>query len=148
MTLKLHVRAATVGSTTIRLSLRTPVGAPLPASLRTRDGAPLPGRPVTITVQATHFGTLALVIIGAALGVFVITSARRAFTRGGGEQPAPDDDGAAPDDDGQAPGGAEAADPPGVAERADNVVTDRADVKHPPEDPDEYASAPGRTDRR
>jgi len=128
-TLKLHVRAATVGSTTIQLSLRTP------------DGAPLPGRPVALTVQATHFGTLALVIIGAALGVFVLTSARRAIARGRGEQPGPG--GGEP-----ASGGADTPDPPGLAERADNVVTDRADDKHPPEDPDEYASAPGRTDRR
>ncbi|HMI24070.1 MAG TPA: DUF6049 family protein, partial [Streptosporangiaceae bacterium] len=128
VTLKLHVRAATIGSTTIQLSLRTP------------EGAPLPGRPVALTVQATHFGTLALVIIGAALGVFAVTSARRAFTRGRGE-PGPDADGPVPD-------GADAPDRPDAAERADNVVTDRADAKHPPEDPDEYASAPGRTDRR
>ncbi len=129
VTLKLHVRAATVGSTTIGLSLLTP------------GGAPLPGRPVALTVQATHFGTLALVIIGAALGVFAITSARRALTRGRGEQPEPDADGTGPD-------GADPPDRPGVAGRADTVVTDRADDKHPPEDPDEYASAPGRTDRR
>jgi hypothetical protein len=129
VTLKLHVRAATVGSTTIQLSLRTP------------EGAPLPGRPVALTVQATHFGTLALVIIGAALAVFAVTSARRALTRGRGEQPGPDADGPAPD-------GADTPDQPDGAERADNVVTDRADDKHPPEDPDEYASAPGRTDRR
>ena len=129
VTLKLHVRAATVGSTTIQLSLRTP------------EGVPLPGRPVALTVQATHFGTLALVIIGAALGVFAVTSARRALTRGRGEQPGPDADGPAPD-------GADTPDRPGGAERADNVVIDRADDKHPPEDPDEYASAPGRTDRR
>lgn len=130
MTLKLHVRAATVGSTTIQLSLLTPAGAPLP------------GRPVAMTVQATHFGTLALVIIGAALAVFVLTSARRAFRRGRGEQPGPGGGGPAADS------GADTRDPPGPAERADNVVTDRADAKHPPEDPDEYASAPGRTDRR
>jgi hypothetical protein len=129
VTLKLHVRAATVGSTTIGLSLLTP------------DRVPLPGRPVALTVQATHFGTLALVIIGAALGVFVITSARRAFTRGRGDQAGPGPDEPAAD-------GADNAVPPGAAERADNVGTDRADDKHPPEDPDEYASAPGRTDRR
>ena len=88
VTLKLHVRAATVGSTTIQLSLRTP------------DGARLPGRPVALTVQATHFGTLALAIIGAALAVFVVTSVRRAFTGGRGEQPAPDADGPDPGDAG------------------------------------------------
>jgi hypothetical protein len=139
VTLKLHVRAATVGSTTIRLSLRTP------------EGAPLPGRPVALTVQATHFGTLALVIIGTALGVFVLTSARRAFTRGRPDPPGPDinePDINEPDINEPDPDGADSPDPPGVAERADNVGTDRADDKHPPEDPDEYASAPGRTDRR
>ena len=142
VTLKLHVRAATVGSTTIQLSLRTPAGAPLP------------GRPVAMTVQATHFGTLALVIISAALGVFVLTSVRRAFTRGRGEQLAPGAGGPAADagepaaDAGGPAAGADTRDPPGLAERADNVVPDRTDAKHPPEDPDEYASAPGRTDRR
>jgi len=129
VTLKLHVRAATVGSTTIQLSLRTP------------EGAALPGRPVALTVQATHFGTLALVIIGVALAVFVLTSVRRALTRGRGDQPGPDADPEEPD-------GTETPDPPSVPGRADNVVTDRADDEHPPEDPDEYASAPGRTDRR
>ena len=154
VTLKLHVRAASVGSTTIQISLRTP------------GGAPLPGRPVALTVQATHFGTLALVIIGAALGVFAITSARRALTRGRGEQPGPEADGPAPDGPDAADpdaadpdaadpdaadpdaGGTDTPDRPGVVGRADNVVTDRADDQHPPEDPDEYASAPGRADRR
>ncbi len=92
-------------------------------------------------MQATHFGTLALVIIGAALAVFVLTSARRAFTRGRADPPGPGMDEPTPD-------GADSPDPPGAAERADNVGTDRADDNHPPEDPDEYASAPGRTDRR
>ena len=96
-----------------------------------------------LTVQATHFGTLALVIIGAALGVFVLTSIRRALTRGRGDQAG--SGGADPDG---ADNGADTPDPPAVTERADNVVTDRADDKHPPEDPDEYASAPGRTDSR
>ena len=59
-------------------------------------GTALPGRTVTLTVQATHFGTLALVIIGAALGVFMLASVRRAFTRGRGEQPGPERPGRAP----------------------------------------------------
>ena len=129
VTLKLHVRAGTVGSTTIQLSLRTP------------EGAPLPGHPVTLTVQATHFGTLALVIIGAALGVFVLTSVRRALRHGRGEAPAPASGGPDPGDS----GGPEST---SLAGGADSVVTDRADNEHPPEDPDEYASVPGRTDRR
>jgi hypothetical protein len=125
-TIKLHVRASAVGSTTIRLSLLS------------RAGTPLPGHSVTLTVQATHFGTLAIVIIGAALGVFMLASVRRAFTRGRGEQPGPET---------ASPGtGPASQEPPGQAERADNVVADQADDDPPAEDPDEYASTPGRTD--
>ncbi len=128
VTVRLHVRAATLGSTTIQLSLLTP------------EGVPLPGKPVSLTVQATHFGTLALAIICAALGVFVVASVRRAFRHGRGEAP--------PDSGGTDPGGTDGPESTGLAGRADNVVTDRADEKHQPEDPDEYASAPGRTDGR
>jgi hypothetical protein len=125
-TLKLHVRAAAVGSTTIRLSLES------------RAGKPLPGRSVVLTVQATHFGTLALVIIGAALGVFMLASVRRAFTRGRGDQPG--------HGTGTQSAGPASQEPPGQAEGADNVVADHADDDPPAEDPDEYASTPGRTD--
>ena len=125
-TIKLRVRASAVGSTTIRLSLLS------------RSGTPLPGHSVTLTVQATHFGTLAIVIIGAALGVFMLASVRRAFTRGRGEPPGPP-----ADSQGTGPASPE---PPGQAERADNVVADQADDDPPAEDPDEYASTPGRTD--
>jgi uncharacterized protein DUF6049 len=129
VTLKLHVRAAAVGSATIRLSLDTPAGAPLP------------GPPVSLTVQATHFGTLALVIISAALGVFVLTSVRRAIIRGPGDRPEPSAGGAEP-------GGADSPDQPGLAGGADNVVNDHGDDEERPEEPDEYASPPGRTERR
>lgn len=129
VTVRLHVRAAKLGSTTIQLSLLTP------------EGAPLPGKPVSLTVQATHFGTLALAIICVALGVFVVASVRRAFRHGRGEAPPPDSGG--PD-----PGGTDGPESTGLAGRADNVVPDRADEKHQPEDPDEYASSPGRTDGR
>jgi hypothetical protein len=128
VTVRLHVHAATLGSTTIQLSLLTP------------EGAPLPGKPVSLTVQATHFGTLALAIIGAALGVFVVASVRRAFRHGRGEAPPPDSGGPDPGDS----GGPEST---GLTGRADNVVTDHADEDPRPPDPDEYASAPGRTDR-
>ena len=154
VTLKLHVRAAAVGSTTMGLSLVTP------------EGAPLPGSPVSLTVQATHFGTLALVIISAALGVFVLTSIRRAFIREPGDPPRPGAGGAGPggagpgsedpgkEEPGGGPpggagrGGADSPDRPGLASGADNVVTDHGDDKDQPEDPDEYASPPGRTERR
>ena len=65
-----------MGSTTIQLALTAPGGARLPAA------------EVTLTVQATHFGTLALYIIGIALAVFLLASVRRALRRGRGDQPA------------------------------------------------------------
>jgi hypothetical protein len=119
-TLKLRVRAAGVGSTTIQLALTAPGGARLPAA------------EVTLTVQATHFGTLALYIIGIALAVFLLASVRRALRRGRGDQPAA--------------AGAGAPDVPGEPGEADNVGTNRSDDDPSAEDPDEYASAPGRTD--
>jgi hypothetical protein len=76
ITIKLAVSTAAVGSTTLRLSLVT------------KDGAPLPVTPVIMTVQATHYGTLALVIIAAALGVFMLTSAARGVRRGRAAQQA------------------------------------------------------------
>jgi hypothetical protein len=112
-----------VGSTTIQLALRAPGGARLPAA------------DVTLTVQATHFGTLALYIIGIALAVFLLASVRRALRRGRGDQSATAGDGA-PDVPGE----------PGGAGGADNVGTNRSDDDPSAEDPDEYASAPGRTD--
>lgn len=119
-TLKLRVRAAVVGSTTIQLALTAPGGARLPAA------------EVTLTVQATHFGTLALYIIGIALAVFLLASVRRALRRGRGDQ--------------SATAGAGAQDGPGEPGGADNVGANRSDDDPSAEDPDEYASAPGRTD--
>jgi hypothetical protein len=76
LTVKLNVSTAAVGSTTLRLSLLTP------------GGVPLHSPPVLMTIQATHYGTLALIIIAAALGVFMLTSATKAVRRGRGGQPA------------------------------------------------------------
>jgi hypothetical protein len=66
---KVAVAATTVGSSTLRLQLLTPQGVPFPAQ-------------ASMTVQATNYGTLALVIIAGALGVFVLTAAARAIRRG------------------------------------------------------------------
>ena len=66
---KVEITAANVGSTTLTLRLVTPQGAAFPAQ-------------TTVIIQATHYGTLAEVIIGAALAVFVLTSAARGFRRG------------------------------------------------------------------
>ncbi|HEY1618528.1 MAG TPA: DUF6049 family protein [Streptosporangiaceae bacterium] len=79
-TKKIRVRAADIGSTTIGLRLYSP------------DGTPLTSPGVTVTVQATHFGTFALIILVAALGVFMITSATRAARRGRATAETPDGD--------------------------------------------------------
>jgi hypothetical protein len=77
---KLRVDAGQVGSTTITLRLLSRAGKPLPASM-------------DVTVQATQFGNLAMIILAAALGLFVIASAVRAARRG---QPSPPDGSRAP----------------------------------------------------
>ncbi len=87
---KVEIAAATVGVAKLRLRLVTPEGAPFPAQ-------------ATVYIQATHYGTLALVIIGAALGVFVLTSVTRAVRR---RRKAPQEDSSGPDpgtDPGSAP---------------------------------------------
>ena len=64
------MKAAEAGSTTLTLWLTNP------------GGRPLPGTKARLTVEATHFGTMAIVIIGIALAVFVITAIGRAIRRG------------------------------------------------------------------
>jgi hypothetical protein len=130
-TLKFAVSSAAVGSTTLSLSLLTPAGVPLP------------GRPVTMTVQATHYGTLALVIIAAALGVFMLTSATRAVRRG---RSAP----AAPATAAGAPGQPAPPLEPAPPQKADNVESGHGEPRRAaqaPEDADEYVRTPGRADR-
>jgi hypothetical protein len=83
ITKKVKVKASSIGSTTVSLRLLAP------------DGQPLPGAPVNMTVQSTHLGNLTLVVLAAALAVFLIASASRAIRRGrasGGAAPrsAPD----------------------------------------------------------
>jgi hypothetical protein len=147
-TIKIPLRAAAAGSTTLTLRLATPGGRLLPVK-----AAPL-------TVQATHFGTLAIVIIVVALVVFVITATGRAIRRGGG--PASSEEG-----DGSEPGPqSTGADPAYPGEEADNVMsesvlaepdppaganapgTERAEHPHTAKEADEHASTPGRADRR
>ncbi len=154
--LGLDVRSASVGTSTIRLSLLTP------------GGTALPGEPVPMTIRATHFGTLALVILAAALGVFMISSATRAIRKGraGSAPPAPA---------GSGPPAAENAERTEKAARADSVVAGPADLRagpadqrtadyaaghdyaadyavpagdhDPTEDTDEFARAPGWADQ-
>jgi hypothetical protein len=127
VTIRLSVHSPTVGTTDVTLGLLTP------------DGRPLPGTLVQLTVRATRFGTLALVIMCVALAVFVLTSSARAIRRsrrdgsggpGGGQHDNP------------------ASDPPGPAAETGSVVSgDDLAHDHPPEDPDEYADARGRARR-
>jgi hypothetical protein len=65
---KLQVAATNVGSSTLRLSLVSPQGMPIQAR-------------TSIIIQATHYGDLALIVIVAALAVFLLSSAARAFRR-------------------------------------------------------------------
>ena len=71
-TVVIKVRSAAAGSTVLRLSLAAP------------NGAPLPGTEAQLTVDATHFGTTAMIIVAIAIAVFVVTAIARAIRRGGG----------------------------------------------------------------
>jgi hypothetical protein len=108
-----------------------------------------------VTVEATHFGTMAIVIIGIALAVFVITAAAPAIRRGGGRAGGPGDG------DGDDEGAPDAAEPDGAGEadltgpdlayngpEADTVELERAGRSPAAKEPDEHASTPGWAERR
>jgi uncharacterized protein DUF6049 len=129
ITVRIPVRAAAAGSKTLTLWLATPEGAAL-------------GRPTSLTVTATHFGTLAIVIISVALVVFVLSAAARAIRRGGPQ-------------DGSA--GAEAEeldpmpsprDPASGGDEPGSVGSGTAEERRPAKEDDEHATAPGGADRR
>jgi Family of unknown function (DUF6049) len=141
---KISVATTTVGSTTLRFRLLTPQGVPFSAQ-------------TSMTVQATHYGTLALVIMAAALGVFVLTAAARGFRRarrarqqdpaGGGRGPGGRDTG--PRDAEHEPQSSGAAGPQDAAglpdwrdgrEEADNVVADGFTSDDPGDGADRQAS--------
>jgi hypothetical protein len=118
---------------------------------------PFPAK-TSMTVQATNYGTLALVIIAAALGVFVLTAGARALRRARRRlRPGLSDSGdqaAAPRDTDRDPQDA-AAEPDWRDEpdEADNVVPDGRAAGHasgpdPAEETDDYAWTPGPGDRR
>jgi hypothetical protein len=133
-TVAVRVHAAAAGSTVLKLQLLAP------------NGKPLPGTPAQLTVDATHFGSMALVIIAVACGVFLIAAAVRAIRRRGRDGVTARADGGA--DPGEDANGADpAGSPGGSADRTDTVVTERARDDDTPEEPDEYASARGRVDR-
>jgi hypothetical protein len=77
ITTTLHVQATQVGSTTITLQLLNRTGTVLATD--------------RVVVQATQFGTFAMIILAAALGLFVLASAARAVRRGRPATPDNDD---------------------------------------------------------
>src|SRR5215472_16409703 len=125
---RVPVQAAAAGSKALSLWLTTP------------EGAALPGKPVSLTVTATHFGTLAIVIISVALVVFVLSAATRAIRRGG-----PQDGGAGAEDLDPMPS---APDPAKEGGEPGSVGSGTAEEPQPAREDDEHATAPGRADRR
>jgi Family of unknown function (DUF6049) len=139
---KIAVAATTVGSTELRLRLLTPQGAPFSPT-------------ANVTIQATHYGTLALVIMAAALGVLVLTAIARGFRARRARQQ--DGDGGGGGSAGGGAGGpqddAGRPDWHNEPEEADNVVQDgftpdQASGHDAAEGTDDYAWAPRRADRR
>jgi hypothetical protein len=106
--LRLPVRSAPQGSTQISLSLTS------------ANGPPLPGTEKKLTVQSTRYGRAILFLIGAAIGVFVLTSLYRAVRR------------RLHDETNLV---SEEAGPPG------SVVTGTSDARHSTEAPDDLADA-------
>jgi uncharacterized protein DUF6049 len=127
-TIKIPVTATQAGTATLVLRLATKTGGHLPVK-------------ASLTVVATHFGTLAIVIISVALAVFLLTATARAIRRGGPQ-------------DGGSGGESEELDPmPGPRDPAsardepDTVVSGETDDGQPAKEADEHASAPGGADR-
>ncbi len=128
-TIKISVTAAQAGSTTLTLELTTTGNRRLPAGTS------------TLAVVATHFGSLAIVIITIALVVFVLTATARAIRRGGPQ-------------DGRSAAEAEELDampgppdPASARDEPDTVVPGGADDRQPAKEADEHASTPGAADR-
>ncbi|HMH94836.1 MAG TPA: DUF6049 family protein, partial [Streptosporangiaceae bacterium] len=125
ITKKVKVKASSIGSTTVSLRLLAP------------DGQPLPTPPVNMTVQSTQLGTVTLVVLAAALAVFMIASASRAIRRGRSSGGAAADGG--PDSPGPGPG------TPGAARRhGRDASTDRRDDHEPDRGPDHDDHEPDR----
>ncbi|HEY2304714.1 MAG TPA: DUF6049 family protein [Streptosporangiaceae bacterium] len=127
---RIPVQAAAAGSKTLTLWLATP------------GGANLPGVPKTLTVTATHFGTLAIVIISVALVVFVLSAAARAIRRGG---PQEGDAGAEAEELDPMPS---PRDPASGGDEPGSVGSGTADERQPAKEDDDHATAPGGADRR
>ena len=107
-TVRMPVTSAPQGSTLIQLGLTNP------------DGTPLGFGGASLTVLSTRYGRAILFLIGAAIGVLVLTSMYRGVRRW------------LRDDTHLV---SEEADPPG------SVVTGTSDARHPTEAPDDLADA-------
>jgi Family of unknown function (DUF6049) len=105
---RLPVSSAPIGPTAIQLSLTT------------ANGSQLPLEPTSLTVESTRYGRTILFLIGAAIGVLVLTSGFRGVRRWLRADPE-----VAPED----------ADLPG------SVVTGTSSARHPTEAPDDLADA-------
>jgi hypothetical protein len=105
-TIRLPVSSAPIGPTALRLRLTT------------ANGKQLPLPPTSLTVESTRYGRAILFLIGAAVGVLVLTSGFRGVRRWlrADTQVAPED-----------------ADPPGT------VVTGTGSARYPTEAPDDLA---------
>ena len=113
VTARLQVSSAPIGSTLIRLSLTS------------ANGTPLTFADNSFTVVSTRYGRAILFLIGAAIGVLVLTSGFRAVRRwlnAGGRVT------------------------PGEADPAGTVVTGTSGARHPTEAPDDLAEARRRAD--
>jgi hypothetical protein len=126
--IKIPVTAAQAGAATLTVQLTTVSGKRLPST------------PVSMTVAATHFGTLAIVIITIALVVFVLTATARAIRRGG-----PQDSGSAAEAE-ELDSMPSTHDPAFAADEPDSVVSRGADDRQPAKEADEHAT-PGTADR-
>jgi len=112
VTVRLPVRSAPIGSTVIQLSLTS------------KNGTPLTFADTSFTVVSTRYGRAILFLIGAAIGVLVLTSVYRGVRRWLNA-------------DGRITAG---ADPAGT------VVTGTSGARHPTEAPDDLAEARHRAD--
>jgi len=113
VTARLQVSSAPIGSTLIRLSLSS------------ANGTPLTFADKSFIVVSTRYGRAILFLIGAAIGVLVLTSGYRAVRRwlnAGGRVT------------------------PGEADPAGTVVTGTSGARHPTEAPDDLAEARRRAD--
>jgi hypothetical protein len=129
---RIPMQAAAAGSKTLSLWLTTP------------EGAVLPGKRVYVTVTATHFGTLAIVIISVALVVFVLSAAARAIRRGGPTDGGTEDSAEAEELDPMP----STRDPAKEGGEPGSVGSGSAEEPQPAREDDEHATAPGRADRR